>query len=144
MYFFYIDESGTRDPEVTGTRKDGSTFAKDHLYILTAVGIYERRWRHLERAIANLKLELLDDIWRAHHVRLDLRHCEVKSTWLRIPKERENCSQFLHLLSKAQRLRIVQTYYRQVIDSQMNISNVCPSTSAARSKRFHGPHNSTL
>ena len=26
MYFFYIDESGTRDPAVEGVRKDGSAF----------------------------------------------------------------------------------------------------------------------
>lgn len=119
MYFFYIDESGSRDPAVEGKRQDGSVFTKDHLYVLTAVGIFERRWRHLERAISNLKLELLNDIWRVHHVRLDLSHCEVKSTWLRIPKEREARSQFLHLLSDAQRLRIVQTYYRQVFDQRM-------------------------
>jgi hypothetical protein len=32
MYFFYIDESGTRDPEVAGRRKDGTPFTKEHLY----------------------------------------------------------------------------------------------------------------
>jgi len=54
MYFFYVDESGSRDPQVIGTRRDGSTFAKDHLYVLTAIGLYEWKWRRLEREIANL------------------------------------------------------------------------------------------
>ena len=60
MYFFYFDESGTRDPEITGTRKDGSTFDKDTLYVLTAVGMYERKWLPFDRAISDLKLQLAD------------------------------------------------------------------------------------
>jgi hypothetical protein len=119
MYFFYIDESGSRDPQVTGTRTDGTTFTKDHLYVLTAVGLYEWKWRKFERAIANLKLEFLDDIRRIHHLTLDLSHCEVKSTYLRVPKEREAHSQFLHLLTDDQRLRIVQTYYQQIQEQKM-------------------------
>ncbi len=119
MYFFYIDESGSRDPQIAGTRQDGSTFAKDHLYVLTAVGLYEWRWRRFERAIANLKLELLHDLRRVHHVAMDLSNCEVKSTWLRVPKEREAHSQFLHLLDDAQRLRITQTYYQQIREHKM-------------------------
>jgi hypothetical protein len=124
MYFFYIDESGSRDPQITGTRKDGSTFTKDHLYVLTAVGLYERRWHHFERAIANLKLELIGDIRRVHHVTLNLSHCEVKSTWLRIPKERDASSQFLRLLSDTQRMRIVGTYYQQIQDQNIILFSV--------------------
>ena len=45
MYFFYFDESGTRDPEVTGKRKDGTTFAKDPFYVLVAVGLYPNAFR---------------------------------------------------------------------------------------------------
>lgn len=114
MYFFYVDESGSRDPKVTGTRKNGTTFAKEHLYVLAAVGLFEWKWRRFERAIANLKLELMDNLRKLHHVSLDLADCEVKSNWLRNPKEREACSQFLHLLTDGQRIRIVETYYRQI------------------------------
>lgn len=119
MYFFYIDESGSRDPAVEATRADGSIIVKDHLYVLSAVAIYERKWRHFERAIANLKLELLDNLRRRHQVTLDLSHCEVKSTWLRIPKERESHSRFLHLLTDEERLRITETYYRQIAEQRM-------------------------
>jgi len=119
MYFFYIDESGTRDPEVAGVRKDGYPFTKDHLYVLSAVALYERRWRHFERAITNLKLELADRIYRSSGERFDLSHCEVKSTLLRIPTVREKHSPFLHLLTDDERLRISETYYRQIRENRM-------------------------
>ncbi len=66
MYFFYVDESGSRDPQVIGTRRDGSTFAKDHLYVLTAIGLYEWKWRRLEREIANL-LERIEHYLSEYH-----------------------------------------------------------------------------
>lgn len=121
MYFFYIDESGTRDPEVVGVKKDGATFAKEHLYVLSAVALYERRWRLFERAITNLKLELAEKINRRTGERFDLSHCEVKSTLLRVPKEREQKSRFLHLLTDDERLRISETYYRQIRENRMMI-----------------------
>ena len=58
LYFFYIDESGTRDPEVVKTKADGTTAPKEHLYVLTAVSLFEGRWRAFDREIGNLKLEL--------------------------------------------------------------------------------------
>jgi len=119
MYFFYIDESGTRDPETTGTRKDGTPFQKEHLYVLTAVALYEHRWHKFERALTNLKLELADNIHRRCGERLDLSHCEVKSTWLRVPKERAAQSRFLHLLTDQERLRITETYYSQISQQRM-------------------------
>ena len=36
MYFFYFDESGSRDPSAGTAEKP-----KDHLYVLLAVGMYE-------------------------------------------------------------------------------------------------------
>ena len=40
MYFFYFDESGSRDPSTGTTEKP-----KDHLYVLLAVSMYEGQWR---------------------------------------------------------------------------------------------------
>ena len=105
MYFFYFDESGSRDPEISGTRKDGTSFAKDHLYVLTAIGLYERRWQDFDRAIANLKLELSDHLFKIKGMRLILADCEVKSVTLRIPNERAQKSPFLNALSDGDRLR---------------------------------------
>jgi hypothetical protein len=32
-----------------GVRKDGSVFAKDPLYVLTAVSLFEKQWFYFER-----------------------------------------------------------------------------------------------
>ena len=65
MYFFYVDESGTLDPEVTGRRADGSTFAKEHIYVLLAVCLFEHRWHGFEKTLNRKKWELIDLIRRA-------------------------------------------------------------------------------
>ena len=88
MYFFYFDESGSRDPKAVETFADGTQSPKEHIYSLTAVGLFEGRWRRFDREIANLKLELSDHLNRTRKERLDLADCEVKSNWIRNPKER--------------------------------------------------------
>src|SRR6266566_2473673 len=99
MYFFYIDESGSRDPQVSGVRKDGTTFAKEGLYVFAAIGLYERGWHAFDRAIANLKLELADHLFKTKHMKLTLADCEVKSGTLRIPEKRAEESPFLNALT---------------------------------------------
>ncbi len=39
MYFFYIDESGSRDPQVFKKKSDGTVANKDHIYVLTAISL---------------------------------------------------------------------------------------------------------
>lgn len=124
MYFFYIDESGTRDCPVKGIRPDGTPFEKEHLYVLTAVSLYERKWRNFEREITNLKLEFRDRLYRSKHLNFDLADCEVKSTWLRIPKQREAESAFLHALSDADRKRLSETFYAQLAPNHMHVFSV--------------------
>ena len=119
MYFFYFDESGTRDPQVAAVRKDGTAMAKEPLYVLTAVGLFERRWHHFDRAIANLKLEFSDQIARRKGVRFSLADCEVKSVTLRLPERRKADSPFLSELSAADLLRITETYFQQVPAQKM-------------------------
>lgn len=112
MYFFYFDESGSRDPSVGTPEKP-----KDHLYVLLAVGIFERQWRNLERAVTGVKLELADYLRRDNKGKFDLAACEVKSNWLRNPKEREEKSPFLHLLHADDRERLVKAYFDQIPNS---------------------------
>lgn len=119
MYFFYFDESGTRDPQTSATRSDGSSFVKDHLYVLTAVALHERRWQQFDRAISNLKLELSDHLFRTKGTRLDLAGCEVKSVTLRIPKERAAKSPFLDALGDADRMRLTETFFQQIDANHM-------------------------
>lgn len=109
MYFFYIDESGSRDPSIGTAAKP-----KDHIYVLLAVGLFERQWRPFDRTIARIKLGLADGIWRKTRQRHDLAACEVKSNWLRNAKEREQRSPFLHALTDAQREQLVAGYLDQL------------------------------
>jgi len=109
MYFFYFDESGDRDPSV-GTAEA----PKDHLYVLLAVGMFERQWRPFDRAIANVKLELADYLRRDGKGPFDLADCEVKSNWVRNPKERAEKSPFLHALDADDRERMIATYFGQL------------------------------
>jgi hypothetical protein len=111
VYFFYFDESGSRDPSVGTAEKP-----KDHLYVLLAVGMFERQWAPFERCITHVKLELADYLRRDRKGRFDLAQCEVKSNWLRHPGEREKRSPFLHALDAADRERLVAAYFEQVAD----------------------------
>jgi hypothetical protein len=56
MYFFNLDESGARDPQVTVKHADGITEERDPLYVLTAVGLYERHWHAFDRAIGTVRV----------------------------------------------------------------------------------------
>ena len=124
MYFFYVDESGTRDPEVEGRKADGTIFPKEHLYVLTAVSLFEYKWKRFEREIANLKLELSDHLYRLRGLRFDLADCEIKSTWLRIPKQRAAKSPFLDALPSADLDRIANHFYDQLRPHHMRIFSV--------------------
>lgn len=124
MYFFYIDETGTRDPKVEKIRPDGSKKALDHLYVLTAVGLYEWKWHAFDRKITHLKLELADHVNRTKHLRFDLADCEVKSTWLRLPDLRKKASPFLDALSEGDLQRITECYYECLNAFRMQIFSV--------------------
>jgi len=109
MYFFYIDESGSRDPSIGTADKP-----KDHLYVLLAVGLFERQWHPFDRMIAHVKLELADYLRRNGKGRFELADCEVKSNWIRNAKERAEKSPFLNALDDADRERLVSAYFHQL------------------------------
>lgn len=110
MYLFYVDESGTLDPETTGIRDDGTTFEKEWIYSLTAFGLFEHKWRRFYAPIVRKKRLLMEAIYRRNSIRLELSQCEVKSTWLRIPKEKAR-HPFLSLLTADEIHELVETYY---------------------------------
>jgi len=111
MYFFYFDESGSRDPSV-GTPEQ----PKDHLYVLLAVGMYERQWPAFDREIAHLKLELAEYARRAGKGKFELSDCEVKSNWVRNPKERAKKSPFLSALDGQDIERLMECFFKQIND----------------------------
>jgi hypothetical protein len=124
MYFFYIDESGNKDIATAGTRSDGSKFEKDHLFVLTAVSLFEGRWKDFERAITNVKLEFADNLYRRTGRRFTLPECEVKSTWFRQPRQRAEQSPFLDALSGEELDRLSKTYYAQITPQHMHLFSV--------------------
>lgn len=109
MYFFYFDESGSRDPSIGSAEKP-----KDHLYVLLAVGMFERQWRPFELAISRIKLELIDYLKRDRKGPFDLAACEVKSNWIRNAGERAKRSPFLNALHAEDLERLVKAYFEQV------------------------------
>ncbi|MGB0343130.1 MAG: DUF3800 domain-containing protein [Parvibaculales bacterium] len=104
MYFFYIDEAGSRDPKP----KDGK-----NVYVLLAVGVPETRWKGFDRDISNLKLELSDELKRRGKGDFDLADCEIKSNWLRNPQNSKGKSPFLEALDEADRTRIADLFYKE-------------------------------
>lgn len=109
MYFFYFDESGSRDPSV-GTEE----MPKDHLYVLLTMGMYEGQWHRFDGELSRLKLELAHYAHKASKRTFQLADCEIKSNWIRNPSGRSKASPFLSALDDDDRERIVRTYYRQI------------------------------
>jgi hypothetical protein len=124
MYFFYIDDSGNRDPGLKLERPDGSIFVKDHVYVLTAVGVYEGNWRAMEEELTDYKLGLRRTLQVSSGLVTDIMDCEVKSTWLRNPAERAHRSPFLNGLNDDQRTRLSEMYYSQLKKHRMHIISV--------------------
>lgn len=124
MYFFYIDDSGSRDPSLQSVRADGTIVPKEHLYVLTAVGLYEQSWRPMEEELTDFKLRLRNSLLTSVGLKTDIMDCEVKSTLLRHAKERERRSPFLHALTEDQRAGLVEMYYSQLAKHRAHLISV--------------------
>ena len=109
MYFFYLDESGSRDPSVGTSEKP-----KDHIYVLLAVGMYEGQWRPFEMEVSGLKLRLAHRLRSEGKGQFEIADCEVKSNWLRLAEAREKDSRFLSALEAEDIKRITDIYSEQV------------------------------
>ena len=116
MYFFYFDESGSRDPSI-GTQEK----PKDHLYVLLAVGMFEGQWRRFETEISGLKLALASHLHQGGEGRFELADCEIKSNWVRNVKEREKKSPFLSVLAEDDIKQPVDTYFQQIAERRVVI-----------------------
>ena len=108
MYFFYREESGSRDPS-PGTAE----MPKDHIYVLLAVGMDEWQWRPFEMEVSQFKLDLAADLRRGGFGDFDLADCEVKSNWLRRPNERMK-RPFLRHLGPLALENLTNLYFEQV------------------------------
>ena len=123
MYFFYADEAGNRNPRVEIVREGGKTVWNDWLYVLTAVSLFEHRWHGFDKTLSRRKRELIERIYRDTGRRLDLADCELKSNWVRIPKERAR-HPFLANLTSAELTDLVELFYRQLTYHPMFVFSV--------------------
>ena len=123
MYLCYIDETGNRDPRLTIPQRDGTEKNGDFLYVLTALCIFERGWHTMEKRINRHKMSLIDRIQRETDVCLQLADCEVKSNWLRQPKERSRHA-FLSQLADNDLLALTDVFYQQLEATRASIFSV--------------------
>ena len=121
VYFFYIDDSGNRDPGLRKLRPDGSVFVKEHVYVLTAVGLFERSWVPFEAELTDYKFTLRSTLYKTIGLQTDISDCEVKSTLLRNARERAARSPFLNALTDDQRTRLAEMYYSQLGKHHMHL-----------------------
>lgn len=111
MYFFYIDETGNRD------------LSNDRFYVLTAVGMFEGRWKRFHYHIENVKESLRGQIQARTGLQLGLADCEVKSNWVRNSKARKT-SAFLSNLTDEELKMLIEQYYRQLEYHHIKIVSV--------------------
>lgn len=126
MYFFYVKETGTSDPEIIANKKgkDSAEDEKDHLFVLTAIGMHEFHWKTFEIEVSKVKFQQMSALFKSQRVALKLTDCEVKSTWMRIPRERAKKSEYLNALSNDERTALSETYYKEFERERMTLFSV--------------------
>ncbi len=123
MYLFYVDETGNLDPRLEIPTQSGRTIAGEPLFVLTAVGLYEHRWHGFEKTLNRAKQAILDRIAQDHGIPLDLADFEIKSNWLRIPKERGK-HPALSRMEPAEIEGLVDLFYAQLAHHHMPVFSV--------------------
>jgi len=123
MYFFYIDETGNLDPRLEIPRKDGTSQQGDHIFVLTAVSLFEHHWHGFAKTLNRFKQRLSRKVYDRKGIKLDLADCEIKSNWIRQPKARAN-SPFLAHLTEEELAGLSAMFYRQLAHHNMSIFSV--------------------
>ncbi len=123
MYFFYIDDSGSRDPKFPEATSANSA-RRDHIYTLTAVGLYEHLWRAVEEELNDYKGRLRRRLKATHGIDAGLMDCEVKSTYLRHAKVRRQESPFLDALPPGDLTKLAEMYYSQLGKHRMHLISI--------------------
>jgi predicted SprT family Zn-dependent metalloprotease len=113
MYFFYVDESGDRNPAVK----------RDEPFVMIALGLHEYQWRRFETAINGRKLALIQNIHDRTGIQLDLADAEVHSVDVRIPKKRA-VHPFLKHLTEAELTGLVDLFLGQLESKHFTVMAV--------------------
>lgn len=110
MYFFYIDESGEKNP----------TVRKDEPFVLLALSLYEGQWRKFEDEVNACKRQFISNIYQRTGIRLDLADAEVRSSDIRIPANR-NEHPFLKHLTAVELKDLSLLFYDQLEKRNFNL-----------------------
>ncbi len=119
MYFFYVDESGSKDPKISGVKKNGTKFEKDWLYILFAISIFDGRWDKFEREISDRKMRIIHRVSDSTKERFDLADVEIHSSIIRRESERLNNPFFKHVQMEELEF-LLDAYYSAIQAHHMN------------------------
>lgn len=103
MYFFYLDESGNRNP----------TAKFEEPFVVVSLAVHEFQWRRLERNINARKLRLIDNVHDRTALEFELADVEVKANTLRIAAERAKHPFFQHL-TDGELKSLTDTMYEQL------------------------------
>lgn len=123
MYLFYIDESGNRDVR---------HLDQERFYVLTAVGMFEGKWKAFYLEIARAKRAILERIEQEHGIPLDLAvDAEVKSTYLRNPNARSK-HPFSQLQTDVERQTLMELFYVQLQERNAVLISVVIDKKAIR------------
>ena len=91
--------------------------------MLTAVSLFNSKWQSFERSINYKKREWIDNLVRRGLPRLELIDCEVKSNWIRNPKERARHPLLKHLSDPAV-LELAELFFAQIPANNINVFSV--------------------
>lgn len=103
VYFFYVDESGHRNP----------LCCVEEPLVVLSLCIHEFQWRRLERNINARKLNLIGDVHDRTGLEFELSDVEVKANTLRIPTER-TAHRFFRYLTKDELTSLTDLMYAQL------------------------------
>jgi hypothetical protein len=110
MYFFYIDESGEKNPAIK----------KYEPFVFLAVGLHELQWKRFETIINGRKRKLIRDINDREGIQLELADAEIRSSDIRIPKKRTK-HKFLKHLTEIELKELIELYYQQLKERHFQI-----------------------
>lgn len=119
MYFFYVDESGSKDPQASSEGKDGAVVNKDWPYVLFAISIYKGRWQLFEREICDRKMRMIHKVNESTGEWFDLADAEIHSVVIRNPKQRQ-ANRFFKHLQDSEINYITEAFYNSIQSHYMN------------------------
>ncbi|HPQ71835.1 MAG TPA: DUF3800 domain-containing protein [bacterium] len=115
MYLCYVDESGNLDCKQSANEKE-----KSSIFVLSAICVLDHKWPKFSGAIDRRKEWLKQKLAQTKGLLFNITDCELKSSWIRIPKSRKS-RPFLNELSDEDLTGLVNLCYEQIDLAKMAI-----------------------